>query len=228
MGSPPAPRDLLGHQIHERQIDAALAQIDELVAPALGQDAAEVDRIEDAEIHEDLAHELTAGPLVFEGDVELFGRDEAARDHHFADAWHAARSIEPQRLGRRCTLARVKSPGHGASSVIAEEVCRHLSFGTQREAAADAVAGLVGVRRIKNEIDIVNDADPVDVTLNVQDALLRYSLIPDDSDVLVETDANTVTLVGHVETWAEHDAVIVAAWMTPGVFDVFDELLVTG
>lgn len=103
-----------------------------------------------------------------------------------------------------------------------------VAFGSQRVAAADAVAGLVGVRRIKNEIDIVNDADPVDVTLNVQDALLRYSLIRDDSDVLVETDGNTVTLVGHVRTWAEHDAVIVATWMTPGVFDVFDELLVTG
>ena len=52
-------------------------------------------------------------------DVELLGRDEAARDHHFADARHAARPIEPQRLGGRCALARVESPGHGASSVIA-------------------------------------------------------------------------------------------------------------
>jgi osmotically-inducible protein OsmY len=103
-----------------------------------------------------------------------------------------------------------------------------VSFGSQRVAAADAVAGLIGVRSIDNEIEIVNDADPLDVTLNVQDALLRYSLIPDDSDVLVETDVNTVTLIGHVRTWAEHDAVVVATWMTPGVFDVFDELVVTG
>jgi osmotically-inducible protein OsmY len=103
-----------------------------------------------------------------------------------------------------------------------------VSFGSQRVAAADAVAGLVGVRNIKNEIEIFYDADPIDVTLNVQDALWRYSLIPDDSDVLVETDVNTVTLIGHVRTWAEHDAVIVATWMTPGVFDVFDALVVTG
>jgi osmotically-inducible protein OsmY len=103
-----------------------------------------------------------------------------------------------------------------------------VPFGSQREAAADAVAGLVGVRNIKNEIAIINDADPVDVTLNVQDALWRYSLIPDDSDVVVETSLNTVTLAGHVRTWAEHDAVIDATWMTPGVFDVFDGLVVTG
>lgn len=103
-----------------------------------------------------------------------------------------------------------------------------VSFGSQRASAADAVAGLVGVRNIKNEIEIFYDADPIDVTLNVQDALWRYSLIPDDSDVLVETDVNTVTLIGHVRTWAEHDAVIVATWMTPGVFDVVDELVITG
>jgi osmotically-inducible protein OsmY len=103
-----------------------------------------------------------------------------------------------------------------------------VAFGSQRVAAADTVAGLVGVRNIKNEIEIINDADPIDVTLNVQDALWRYSLIPDDSDVVVETNVNAVTLIGHVRTWAEHDAVILATWMTPGVFDVFDELVVTG
>jgi osmotically-inducible protein OsmY len=43
-----------------------------------------------------------------------------------------------------------------------------------------------------------------------------------------DTDVNAVTLIGHVRTWAEQDAVIVATSMTPGVFDVFDELVVTG
>jgi len=35
-------------------------------------------------------------------------------------------------------------------------------------------------------------------------------------------------LTGHVRTWAEHDAVIDAAWMAAGVYDVIDNLLVTG
>jgi len=90
-------------------------------------------------------------------------------------------------------------------------------------------AGSVGgVRNIKNDIQINNDADPVDVTLLVQDALDRYALIPDDSDVVVDTNGNTVTLNGHVETWAEHDAVVEAAWMATGVYDVRDELDITG
>ena len=70
--------------------------------------------------------------------------------------------------------------------------------------------------------------DPVDVTLNVRDALDRYALIPDDSDVTVDTSGNTVTLAGHVRTWAEHDATVDAAWMATGVYDAGDDLYVTG
>ena len=33
---------------------------------------------------------------------------------------------------------------------------------------------------------------------------------------------------GHVRTWAEHDAVVDAAWMASGVNDVRDVLTVTG
>ena len=103
-----------------------------------------------------------------------------------------------------------------------------VSYGSEREAAEQTVAGLTGVRNIKDDIQISNDADPVDVALNVQDALDRYALIPDDSDVAVDTDGNAVTLTGHVRTWAEHDAVLDAAWMTPAVYDVYDKLVVTG
>ena len=101
-----------------------------------------------------------------------------------------------------------------------------VSYGTQRAAAELAVAGLTGVRNIKDEIQIVWAADPVDVTLAVQDALDRSALIPDDSDVVVDTSGNTVTLSGHVRTWAEHDAVVSAAWMANGVYQVDDSLYI--
>jgi len=68
----------------------------------------------------------------------------------------------------------------------------------------------------------------VDVTAAVQDALDRNALIADDSDVVVDTSGNTVTLTGNVRTWAEHDAMVGAAWMTPGVYDVQDDLYITG
>ena len=103
-----------------------------------------------------------------------------------------------------------------------------VSYGTERTAAEQAVTYLTGVRNVTDDIDISADADPIDVNLNVLDALDRYALIPDDSDVAADTDGNTVTLTGHVRTWAEHDAVVSAAWMAAGVYDVRDDLYITG
>jgi osmotically-inducible protein OsmY len=103
-----------------------------------------------------------------------------------------------------------------------------VPFGPQRAAAESAVAGLIGVRNVNNEVEVWDDADPIAVTVRVQDALDRNALIPDDTDVFVDTSGNTVTLTGHVRSWAEHDAAIGAAWMATGVFDVRDEIYVTG
>src|SRR6516164_9066399 len=100
--------------------------------------------------------------------------------------------------------------------------------GAQRTAAEQAVAALTGVRNVRDDIEIEYDADPFDLNFLVQDALDRWALISDDSDVQVDTRGNTVTLTGHVRTWAEHDAVIDAAWMAGGVNDVDDVLTVTG
>ena len=103
-----------------------------------------------------------------------------------------------------------------------------VNYGTQRTAAEQAVTYLAGVRNVRDDVEISTDADPADVSVNVQDALDRYALIPDDSDVAIGTSGNTVTLTGHVRTWAEHDAVVDAAWMATGVYDVVDDLYVTG
>jgi osmotically-inducible protein OsmY len=103
-----------------------------------------------------------------------------------------------------------------------------VSYGYQRSAAEQTVAGLPGVRDVTNDIEIFSDAEAADVTDLVQDALDRYALIDDDSDVNVDARDGTITLTGHVSTWAEHDAVVGAAWMGLGVSSVNDDLLITG
>jgi osmotically-inducible protein OsmY len=103
-----------------------------------------------------------------------------------------------------------------------------VAYNSERAAAELAVAALTGVRNVRDDIDIAYDADPVDVDLHVQDALDRYALIPDDSDVQVDVKGGIVALTGHVRTWAEHDAAVGAAWMANGVIEVRDDLAITG
>jgi osmotically-inducible protein OsmY len=108
------------------------------------------------------------------------------------------------------------------------ELTGTVKYGPQRAAAELAVAALTGVRNIRDDIEIADDANPAGVAAGVQDALDRYALIADGSDVGVYTSGNTVTLTGQVRTWAEHDAVVGAAWMASGVSDVRDDLDITG
>jgi osmotically-inducible protein OsmY len=103
-----------------------------------------------------------------------------------------------------------------------------VSYGTEGAAAEAAVAGLVGVRNVSNDIDISYGLDPVDVDLHVLQALERSALVPDGSDVTAETKEGIITLTGHVCTWAEHEAVVEAAWMARGVIGVRDNLQMTG
>ncbi len=103
-----------------------------------------------------------------------------------------------------------------------------VSYGFERVAAEDIIAGLTGVRGITDDIVVYNDAEAADVTGLVQGALDRYALISDDSEVTIDASDGSITLSGHVRTWAEHDAAIDAAWMGTGVSDVRDDLVVTG
>jgi osmotically-inducible protein OsmY len=103
-----------------------------------------------------------------------------------------------------------------------------VKYAHQRTAAEQVVSGLIGVRNVKDEIDVAFDVDPADVKQLVKEALARNALVPDDSDVVVNTSGSTVTLIGHVRTKAERSAVAGAAWMGHGVEVVLDELEVTG
>jgi osmotically-inducible protein OsmY len=103
-----------------------------------------------------------------------------------------------------------------------------VANGSERLAAERAVSGLTGVRIVRDDIEVSYDADPVDVTLLVDAAIDRNALFYDDSDVQATVTGNTVTLGGHVRTWAEHDAAVGAAWMASGVSAVVDDIAITG
>jgi len=82
---------------------------------------------------------------------------------------------------------------------------------------------------VQDELIFAPLVDSSDIRVeNGAGALDRNALITNDRDVVVDTDAHTVTLSSYVRSWAEHDVVIGAAWMTPAVCDVYDQLDVTG
>jgi osmotically-inducible protein OsmY len=103
-----------------------------------------------------------------------------------------------------------------------------VQYLSQRVAVEKVVSGLTGVRHVTNEIEVVCGVEPAEVEQLVRKALDRNALVPDDSDVQVDTSGSTVILTGHVRTRAERDAVVGVAWMARGVAIVVDELEVTG
>jgi osmotically-inducible protein OsmY len=103
-----------------------------------------------------------------------------------------------------------------------------VKFLSQRAAAESAVSGLIGVRNVKDEIGLVFDVDPEDVARLVKEALDRHAVPLDDSHVVANASGNTVTLIGHVRTPEQRDAVAAAAWRGPAVMAVINELEITG
>jgi len=96
----------------------------------------------------------------------------------------------------------------------------------QRAAADGAVRYLVGVKGVTNQIAVApSPAKAVDVKQHIKDALTR-SAETDAQRITVDTaEGGGVTLRGTIHSWAEREEVMRAAWATPGVHKVQDELI---
>jgi osmotically-inducible protein OsmY len=94
----------------------------------------------------------------------------------------------------------------------------------QRLAADEAVRYLTGVKGVNNMIAVSPVKRALDVKQHITDALKR-SAETDARAITVETaDGGTITLRGKIHSWSEREDVTRAAWATPGVRTVQDEL----
>ncbi|MGJ7519066.1 BON domain-containing protein [Variovorax sp. LT1P1] len=95
----------------------------------------------------------------------------------------------------------------------------------QRSAAERAVRDLVGVTGVSNMVKVTPKVSPTNIEKNIQDALSRQAA-REAKHVSIAVDGSQVTLRGTVHSWAERDAVQGAAWASPGVSVVVNDLRV--
>lgn len=100
-----------------------------------------------------------------------------------------------------------------------------VTFGFQRNSAANAVRNLIGVKGITNGIVVASTVKGADVKRKIEDAFKRHAIL-DAKEIEVKVDDSTVTLKGHVHTWQEHADADRAAWAAPGVAYVENRLVI--
>ncbi len=103
----------------------------------------------------------------------------------------------------------------------------NVEWDFQRKAAHVGVLHLVGVKGVIDEVVIKPKATQVLVKSDIEVALKRNAE-SDAENISVEVDGTEVTLSGNVRSWSERDLANRAAWGTPGVRNVVDEITVTG
>jgi osmotically-inducible protein OsmY len=96
----------------------------------------------------------------------------------------------------------------------------------QRDEAMQVAGNIRGVVEVWDEVVIVGPPpDAADVKDAIAKAFDRSAKL-DAEALTVETSNGTVTVKGTVQSWAEHDEAIDAAWAAPGVREVDDRILV--
>lgn len=93
----------------------------------------------------------------------------------------------------------------------------------QRQAAAQAVRPLRGVRGLSNQLTLKPRAAPSDIGERVTAALQRHAQ-REARQIWASVSGSRVTLHGHVDSWSDRAEAQAAAWAAPGVTQVVNEI----
>jgi osmotically-inducible protein OsmY len=101
-----------------------------------------------------------------------------------------------------------------------------VTYQFEREEAKQVASKVGGVASIDDRMTIVPPGPSAhDVKHSIKKALERNAKL-DAADLTVDSAHGTITLTGVVDSWANHDAAVAAAWAAPGVSDVEDRIIV--
>lgn len=146
--------------------------------------------------------------------------------------------VRPQSSGETTEADIAKAVTHAlrwASNVpdsVRAEVRGHcvtlageVRWNFEREAARRAVQYLHGVHDVKNAITLLPRPAAPETQELIKKALVRNALIEADN-IAVTIRGNTAILAGHVGSWAEKKQAGAAAWSSPHVTDVVNDIVV--
>ena len=101
-----------------------------------------------------------------------------------------------------------------------------VAYQFEREEAESVASKVSGVASVENDIRVIPAGSPSnDLHAAIKKALERNADL-DAANLTVKSSQGTVTLSGVVDSWANHDAAVAAAWAAPGVHNVEDEIIV--
>ena len=101
-----------------------------------------------------------------------------------------------------------------------------VQWAFQRATAATAVRYLSGVKGVNDQITI-KPGVTASVVKNDIEAALKRRATSEANSIKVAVSGSQVTLSGKVPTWAERDAAGSAAWASPGVSNVVDNIAIS-
>jgi osmotically-inducible protein OsmY len=96
----------------------------------------------------------------------------------------------------------------------------------QRIDAAEAIRHLLGVSGVVNQIGLKHQVSRLEVKQEIEAALARHARA-DAKRIEVEVKGSEVILTGFVESWAERQSALHAAWSAPSVQNVTDLLVLS-
>ncbi|MES2170023.1 MAG: BON domain-containing protein [Actinomycetota bacterium] len=100
-----------------------------------------------------------------------------------------------------------------------------VAWNFQRDAARHEASRIVGVRLVTNKITLSPRASASDTAERIRKALVRSAQVDADG-IVVHVDGSAVRLTGYVRSWAERQQAATAAWASPNVTTVDNDLAV--
>lgn len=183
------------------------------------------------------------GVVTLSGEVSSYGEkvhaEQAAQGVSGVQALAVEMTVKLSEFGRRTDADVASSAWHALSwtdavppdaiKLVVDDgwitLSGEVEWQFQRQAAADSVRLLQGVKGISNQVTVEPTLQASAIKSDIEAAILRRAS-SDATAIQVEVNGNDVTLSGSAKSGAERELAERAAWGSPGVRRVVDHIAI--